>query len=346
MNAPSVGRRALTILFATLLFLASGTLAWAAVSDYEEYDVTPSGTSVAGLDISGLTRDQARRAIETAIVAPVRRPVTIRHLGTSYTFPAGNYVSVNVDEMLDRAFAVREQSAIDQRVFSDYVAPLPPLEIKPVYSVDTAGVTKWVASFAARSIDRPYANASLTLVKNVPKLTKARVGYRAKQPEAARLLSAAILARNRTLTLPVTVLPPKIPDSKFSRVIVVDKSERRLYFYKDMVLNRKFRVAVGMPHYPTPLGNFKIVQKRYRPAWSNPGSAWAKSMPAYIPPGPSNPLGTRALNLNAPGIRIHGTNKISSIGTAASHGCIRMVRRDVEWLYDRVTVGTPVYVVK
>jgi L,D-transpeptidase ErfK/SrfK len=69
-------------------------------------------------------------------------------------------------------------------------------------------------------------------------------------------------------------------------------------------------------------------------------------MPETIPPGPGNPLGTRALNLNASGIRIHGTANVNSIGTAASHGCVRMVQRDVEELYDLVDVGTPVFVVE
>ena len=69
-------------------------------------------------------------------------------------------------------------------------------------------------------------------------------------------------------------------------------------------------------------------------------------MPSYIGPGPSNPLGTRALYLDAPGIRIHGTNNIASVGTPASHGCMRMVRHDVEDLYPRVPVGTPIWIVK
>ena len=68
-------------------------------------------------------------------------------------------------------------------------------------------------------------------------------------------------------------------------------------------------------------------------------------MPASIPPGPSNPLGTRALNINAPGIRIHGTSNLASLGTAASHGCIRMSIADSEYLFERVDVGTPVIII-
>ena len=65
-------------------------------------------------------------------------------------------------------------------------------------------------------------------------------------------------------------------------------------------------------------------------------------MPASIPPGPGNPLGTRALNWNASGIRFHGTEATYSLGYNASHGCVRMAMPDVEQLYDLVEVGTPI----
>jgi len=83
------------------------------------------------------------------------------------------------------------------------------------------------------------------------------------------------------------------------------------------------------------------------PTWYNNGSDWAKNMPATIGPGPGNPLGTRALYLNAAGIRIHGipSSEDWSIGSAASHGCMRMHRWDAEDLYPRVPVGTRVIIV-
>ncbi len=69
-------------------------------------------------------------------------------------------------------------------------------------------------------------------------------------------------------------------------------------------------------------------------------------MPAYIPPGPTNPLGLRALYLNSPGIRIHGTYKTWTIGTAASHGCMRVANSQIVKLYPLVPVGTPVFIIK
>ena len=92
-------------------------------------------------------------------------------------------------------------------------------------------------------------------------------------------------------------------------------------------------------------GEWTIIDKRENPTWTNPApDTWGADLPASIPPGPGNPLGTRALYLNAPGIRIHGTYDVSSIGTHASHGCIRMLMSDVEEIYPLVPIGTRVIV--
>lgn len=124
--------------------------------------------------------------------------------------------------------------------------------------------------------------------------------------------------------------------------IVVSRARRNLHLYKQGRIVKTYRVAVGLPRYPTPSGFFKIINKRVNPTWINPKSDWAKQMPGRIPPGPDNPLGTRAMDLNIGGIRIHGTRNYASIGTAASHGCIRMTIKDSEALFRIVRLGTPV----
>ena len=127
--------------------------------------------------------------------------------------------------------------------------------------------------------------------------------------------------------------------------IVVDKSERSLYIYKNGKLARVFRVAVGQPAYPTPTGRWKIVSKSSAPGWHNPNANWSKDMPKYIPPGSSNPLGLRAIYLNASGIRIHGTSDIGSIGSPASHGCIRVANSQIVQLFPMVSIGASVDII-
>lgn len=127
--------------------------------------------------------------------------------------------------------------------------------------------------------------------------------------------------------------------------LVLSVSQRKIYFYRGGVLVKTYPCAVGTSGHPTPKGHWKVAGKRKNPAWYNPHSAWSASMPEVIPPGPGNPLGTRAIELNAPAIRIHGTPNPGSVGSAASHGCIRMYRKDVEELFDEVSVGVPVDIV-
>jgi lipoprotein-anchoring transpeptidase ErfK/SrfK len=123
--------------------------------------------------------------------------------------------------------------------------------------------------------------------------------------------------------------------------IVISISQRRLRLIRDGKVAISYRVAVGQAAYPTPTGTYEIIDKQVDPAWFPPDSPWAKGL-GSIPPGPGNPLGTRWIGTSAPAIGIHGTYADSSIGTAASHGCLRMHIPEVEALYEQVTLGMPV----
>lgn len=125
--------------------------------------------------------------------------------------------------------------------------------------------------------------------------------------------------------------------------IVVDQSECKLYFYSAGKLVKTYPVAVGQPAWPTPNGTFEVVVMAKDPTWIPPDSPWAKGLEP-VPPGAGNPLGTRWIGTSASGVGIHGTPASYSIGTHASHGCIRMYISDVEELYEYVEVGMPVII--
>lgn len=171
----------------------------------------------------------------------------------------------------------------------------------------------------------------------------------AKETDSKLLVSAFPLTQDGTYTVKVKVRDlagsTVVRKWKFNldtTFIIIDLSERRLYLYRNSKVIKTYRVAVGRVDFPTPVGDWKIIGKRRNPVWRNPNMEWSKDMPEFIPPGPGNPLGPRALYLSAPLIRIHGTPQIGSIGRAASHGCIRMYPWDVIELFDLVKVGTPV----
>lgn len=126
--------------------------------------------------------------------------------------------------------------------------------------------------------------------------------------------------------------------------IKVDRGKRTLTLYQDGRQVKTYGVAVGQPAYPTPVGTFVILRKEVNPTWYPPDSPWARGAKP-IGPGPSCPLQARAMWISAPAIGIHGTNSPGSIGSAASHGCIRMRAAEVIDLYDRVFIGTTVQIV-
>lgn len=125
--------------------------------------------------------------------------------------------------------------------------------------------------------------------------------------------------------------------------IVVDLGDLRLYLYRNGKLVKSYPVATGQPAYPTPTGSYVVTSMQMNPTWYPPNSEWAKDAKP-IPPGIENPLGTRWIGTSAPAVGIHGSPDDSSIGTYASHGCIRMHIYDVEDLYPRVVIGMPVII--
>ena len=121
------------------------------------------------------------------------------------------------------------------------------------------------------------------------------------------------------------------------RVIVVSLEDRKLALVEDGQVKKVYAVAVGKPSTPSPAGTFTIERRVANPTYHHGGKT--------VLPGPGNPVGTRWMGLSKQGYGIHGTNEPKSIGKAASHGCIRMARADLEEFYELVAVGDTVELV-
>jgi lipoprotein-anchoring transpeptidase ErfK/SrfK len=206
-------------------------------------------------------------------------------------------------------------------------------------------VERYVRRLAAR-FDRAPVDPRLILRKSKPFLTKDVPGRRLKQVVAVRALVLGVKTHGRgTVALRFDALAPAKSRASYGDVIVIRRGANRLDLFDGMKLRRTFGVATGQARYPTPLGRFEIVVKWRNPWWYPPASDWAKDAKP-IPPGPGNPLGTRWMGISSPAVGIHGTPDAASIGYSASHGCIRMLIPQVEWLFEQVEVGTPVFIVR
>jgi L,D-transpeptidase ErfK/SrfK len=166
-------------------------------------------------------------------------------------------------------------------------------------------------------------------------------------PQAIRRVQAALDGDTSDVRLGTRHVAPKVTPKTLGATIVIRVNENRLYLYDGFRVVRTFSVATAKPGWTTPSGVWTIWDKRENPAWYNPAlDSWGADLPAVVPGGPGNPMGTRAIYIDAPGlIRIHGTTDPSSIGRYASHGCIRMHNAEVEALYEQVPVGSHVIVV-
>lgn len=138
--------------------------------------------------------------------------------------------------------------------------------------------------------------------------------------------------------------------------LVLNLAEYRMYYFPDAREGETryvytFPMSIGRMDWETPLGRTKIIAMARNPAWYPPQSvrdehaADGDPLPRVVPPGPANPLGTRALRLGLPGYLIHGTNRPAGVGMRVSHGCIRMFPEDIEFLFERIAVNTTVRII-
>ncbi len=178
--------------------------------------------------------------------------------------------------------------------------------------------------------------ANLTRRLRLAKMWKGKLSweYNAKVEKAVR-------AYQRKEGLPEDGIARPALISATGGKIVVLQSKFVLNLYLDGKFFKQYPIAVGQPAYPTPTGSFVVTEMIENPTWTPPNSPWAAGLEP-VPPGASNPLGTRWIGTSAPLVGIHGTPSDWSIGSAASHGCVRMHISDVEELFTHVAVGMPV----
>jgi lipoprotein-anchoring transpeptidase ErfK/SrfK len=308
---------------AAIVFAAG--LACAAAPASAPTRAVPAGVSVAGVRVGGLSSEPARARIESAFGRSIR--VSYRGHNT-WIAPDTLGAGLSVDAAVSSALAATPRSRIAL-----------PVRFSP--QKVAAAVAKLARRYDRAAVDAEVVGADA----NGPRFSTPKAGL-AVDTKTMRTALAQLL-RNGTrapLMLLTHAVAPARTAASFGPVIVIDRGANRLRLYSGTALVRTFSVATGQAIYPTPSGVWRIVDKQRNPWWYPPTtSAWAKGLKP-VPPGPSNPLGTRWMGLNAAGVGIHGTDAPTSIGYSASHGCVRMQVPDAEWLFEHVHVETPVVI--
>jgi lipoprotein-anchoring transpeptidase ErfK/SrfK len=326
-------------------FLGAGT-AYAAYR-YDRSTATRilPGVTVDGVDVGDLTRDEAIRAVERQADVTLEQELTVAAEGETWTVTSAELGKhADVEAAIGQAFAVADQMSFFSRVWHRVRKAPVDAAVDLGFAYDDQAIQSFVQQ-AASEVAVPAANARIALVDGELVTRKAHDGRELGLGLAIDRIRAALERGSTSVDIPVKVVVPEVRTAALGETIVVDISDTTLMLLDGLKVQKQYRVATAAPGYVTPVGMWKVINKVENPTWYNPApDGWGAGEPLVIPPGPGNPLGTRALYLNAPGIRIHGTYSSSSIGTHASHGCIRMLISEAEELYPLVPVGTRVII--
>ncbi|HZG49116.1 MAG TPA: L,D-transpeptidase family protein [Thermoleophilaceae bacterium] len=337
------------IFVAVLLLVLVGGAVAAYAYDSARDDLIAEGVSVAGVDVGGMRADEARRVVRRELQEPLERPLAVVFKKRRFNLSAETAgVKAHVSYMVAEALERTRDGSIVSRVARDLTGGEEDVRVAARVSYSRPAVRRLVRR-VARKLNRPARDATL----DFPSLE------RVKERNGRRLRAAALRQRiaqaltepgaERRLEATVRIKRPKVTQAeladKYPAVLVADRSSFKLRLYRDLKLVKEYTVAVGALGFDTPAGLYRIQNKAVDPAWSVPNSDWAGALAGTVVPGgvPENPLKERWLGIYD-GAGIHGTDQTSSLGTAASHGCIRMSIPDVIELYDQVPVGAPIYI--
>ena len=283
------------------------------------------GVTVGGIRVGGLMPERATEVVVKAFARPLVLVVgSTRKIRLQ---PRALGARPNVPKAVRRARVARPGASV-------------PLDV----SVSRTRIRTYVDRLA-RKLDLKPVDARLVLDGVKPLAIESREGRRLRRLAGSRAVRYALQRNTRApILLGFETLKPRVASVELGTAVVILRSSNRLLYFVDAKFVRWFGVATGQSAYPTPLGNYEIVIKQRNPWWYPPPSKWAADSEP-VAPGPGNPLGTRWMGLSAPYVGIHGTPDAASIGYSASHGCIRMRIPDAEWLFQHVTVGTPVFII-
>ncbi len=308
----------------------------------DERRIAP-GISAGGVDVGGLTLAEASGKLEAYLGSKVRRNVVLRVAGRTFRLDA-EQARLTFDTLTSAKRALYAKAPDPAAAGGTAARVDVPLKVR----VSTLAIRAWTREIA-KDVVRSPRNASFSIGLRKLKVRGSKKGRKLDAKGTETIVKNALLNPHQTrrLSQRVSSVKPKVTYKVLRRtsgtVLTVSKSEFKIRLFKGLRLVKTYGVAVGQPAYPTPTGTYRIVNKQVNPTWSVPNSPWAGELQGTTVAGGSsaNPLKARWMGI-VNGVGIHGTGQEYSIGSRASHGCIRMRVADVIDLYRRVPVGTPI----
>ena len=329
-----------------LLLGAVGAYAW----DSTRKDEIAKGVTIGGVDVGGMTAREASRLVDSNLVEPLRDHVTVNFEGVKYRIsPEKLRVSSDVEGMVDRALEESQEGGLPTRVIRYATGDEVDVAISPQITYSGKALTEFIATVSAE-VNRDPVDASIEASSTSLAAVKGENGIAVAEDELRdRLESAVQSPHRRTVALPVETLKPEVTTAdlaaQYPTYLTVDRSNFELTLWQELEPVKTYTVAIGAVGFDTPVGTYNIQNMAVDPAWNVPDSNWAGDLAGTVVPGGTseNPLKERWMGIYD-GAGIHGTDDVASLGSRASHGCVRMAVADVIELYDQVDVGTPIYI--
>jgi lipoprotein-anchoring transpeptidase ErfK/SrfK len=343
-------RTRLIVLAGFLATLTLGVVAGAYFVDRSHQDTIAPGVRVNDVAIGGLKPAQAEAKLKRALLDPLAQPIRVRYHHRHFTLtPRAASVGIDIHGTVARALARSRQGSMFSRAWRDVRGDEVDASLAADVTYSQPAIDR-VVRRVQRKLNRPAKDASVDLEHGSFDPTPSQTGRRVKFNTLRKDITAALLAphASKTVRVHAKTVEPNVSSeqlaAKYPAVIMVNRSAFTLTLYKHLKAVKTYGIAVGMVGLETPAGLYHIENKEVNPSWHVPNSAWAGDLAGtVVPPGPGNPIQARWMGIYA-GAGIHGTTDDGSIGSAASHGCIRMHIPDVIELYDQVDVGAPVYI--
>jgi lipoprotein-anchoring transpeptidase ErfK/SrfK len=334
----------------TLVLLGGGAGALYAY-DSSGRDEIAKGITVGGIDIGGLTPAAARSKLEAEYLEALQRPIVIHHDKSTWKLGAREaHIQTNIDAIIEDAVARSAEGDIFARSLRRLTDDTVDADLTPQVTFSDKAVIRMIDR-VRKGVNRDPVNAKLDISLAGFKKVESRIGLSVDSSSLHRQIKDAIVSptASRTFVAKTKHLKPTVTTAQLVKqndtVLIVNKSTFTLKVYKNLRLSKTYKVAIGAPGHDTPEGTFKVQNKQIDPVWSVPNSPWAGELAGTTVQGgtAANPLKARWLGVTD-GVGFHGTSDDGSIGSAASHGCMRMHVSDVVDLYQRVPVGATVVI--
>jgi lipoprotein-anchoring transpeptidase ErfK/SrfK len=329
-----------------LVLLVAGAYAY----DSSQKDKIADGVTIAGVDVGGLESEQAAAAVRHQLLVPLRHSLIVGFDGRTWDLPGGKLrVRANVEEAVEEALDDSRDGGLPGRLVRYVTGGNVDKEVSAHVTYSQRAINRFVRRVAAH-VDREAKNATVSPSGDSLEVVAGENGRKLRDNLLTRQLEHAVLDASapHRIVATVHVTKPEVTKdevaAEYPSYLTLDRATFTLRLWKHLKLAKSYTVAVGQEGLETPAGLYHIQEKEENPSWHVPNSAWAGDLAGQvIPPGPADPIKARWMGIFE-GAGIHGTEEVESLGSAASHGCVRMSIPDVEELYDQVEVGTPIYI--